>query len=53
MYVEGLTKFLQELINVSVHSTKIAANEAMVDRFTTLLGKIDKKLMCSQPDFKV
>ena len=40
--VEGPTKFLGKLIDVSVHSTKVAAGKAMVDRFTTLLGTVDK-----------
>ena len=39
---EGPTKFLGKLIDVSVHSTKIAAGKAMVDKFTTLISKVDK-----------
>ena len=46
--VEGPAKFLGKLIDISVHSTKIAAGKSMIDRFTTLLSK-----MSLWPEYKV
>ena len=49
--LEGPTKFLGKLIDVSVHSTKIAAGKSIIDRFTALLSKVDQ--MSLQPEYKV
>ena len=51
LIVEGPTKFLGKLIDVSVHSTKITVRKSMIERFTTLLSKVDK--MCLRPEYKV
>ena len=49
--VDGPTKFLGKLRDVSVHSTKVAAGKCMMDRFTALLGEVDK--ICLRPEYKV
>ena len=49
--VDGPTKFSGKLIDVSVHSTKVKVGKSMIDRFTTLLNKVDE--MCFRPECKV